>query len=82
MVKALFDQDIITIAALNGPACGGGGLGLDAVRMMKLVLRNGKRSDLRGQLKMEAVANGLTFQSDPFKARKAGYLATPNERRT
>ena len=52
------------------------------MRVMKLVLRNGERSDLRGQLGMEAVDNGLTFQSDAFKARKAGYLAALNERRT
>ena len=53
----------------------------DALRMMKMVLRNGERSDLRGQLAMEAVANGLTFQSDEFKAKKAGYLAALKEGR-
>ncbi len=58
-----------------------GGMGSDALRMMKMVLRNGERSDLRGQLALEAVANGLTFQSDEFKAKKAGYLAALKEGR-
>lgn len=51
-----------------------GGMGSDALRMMKLILRNGEHSDLRTQLGMEAVANGLTFQSDEFKRKKSDYL--------
>lgn len=172
VITALFEQDVITIAAINGHACGGGGLGLamacdmrisvrtarfwmvplmldviqdfglswlaqrvigpsramqmavlgqkidgetalvwglvnelvddpeklwdrmdalaaqigpmgsDALRTMKLILRNGERSDLRTQLGLEAVANGLTFQSDDFKAKKATYLATLKAGRT
>jgi enoyl-CoA hydratase/carnithine racemase len=58
-----------------------GAMGSDALRMMKLILRNGERSDLRNQLGMEAVANGLTFQSDEFKARKAHYLQQLKEPR-
>ena len=57
------------------------GMGSDALRMMKLILRNGERSDLRSQLGMEAVANGLTFQSDAFKAKKASYLKSLKEGR-
>ena len=164
LISALFEQEIVTIAALNGHACGGGGLGLamacdmrvsvraarfwmvplmldvvqdfglswlvqrvvgpsralqmavlgekigaetalswglvnevvedaealsarvdaiaaqvsgmgaDALRMMKLILRSGERSELRNQLGMEAVANGLAFQSREFADKKAQYF--------
>jgi enoyl-CoA hydratase/carnithine racemase len=49
-------------------------LGPDALRMLKLVIRNGATSPLREQLGMEAVANGLTFRSREFAERKAAYL--------
>ncbi|MBO0851559.1 MAG: enoyl-CoA hydratase/isomerase family protein [Pseudonocardia sp.] len=49
-------------------------LGTDALRMLKLVVRNGATSPLHEQLRMEAVANGLTFQSTEFTERKAAYL--------
>lgn len=49
-------------------------LGTDALRMLKLVVRNGSTSPLHEQLQMEAVANGLTFQSAEFAQRKAAYL--------
>jgi enoyl-CoA hydratase/carnithine racemase len=52
-----------------------GGMGPDALRMMKLILRSGERSELGNQLGMEAVANGLAFQSQEFARRKAEYLA-------
>ncbi len=164
VITALFEQDLITIAALNGHACGGGGLGLamacdmrisvraaqfwmvplkldvvqdfglswmvqrlvgpsramqmavlgervdagtalawglvnevvadpealslrlsalaaqfadmgsDALRMMKTILRAGERSTLSTQLNMEAIANGLAFQSEEFAQKKAAYL--------
>jgi enoyl-CoA hydratase/carnithine racemase len=51
-----------------------GALGTDALRMLKLVIRNGATSPLREQLGMEAVANGLTFRSREFAERKAAYL--------
>ena len=51
-----------------------GGMGTDALRMLKLVIRNGFTSQLREQLGVEAVANGLTFQSQEFKEKKAAYL--------
>lgn len=51
-----------------------GGMGTDALRMLKLVVRNGETSQLSEQLRFEAVANGLTFQSQEFKQRKAAYL--------
>lgn len=165
VITALFEQDVVTIAALNGHACGGGGLGLamacdmrisvrgaqfwmvplkldvvqdfglswmvqravgpsramqmsvlgervgadtalawglvnevvadsaaleermtalaasladmgsDALRMMKVILRAGERSELSAQLGMEAIANGLAFQSAEFARRKAEYLS-------
>jgi len=50
------------------------GMGTDALRMLKLVVRNGATSPLREQLAMEAVSNGLTFQSSEFADRKAAYL--------
>ena len=51
-----------------------GGMGSDALRMLKLIIRNGINSGLREQLGVEAVANGLTFQSQEFKDKKAAYL--------
>ena len=56
-----------------------GSKGTDALRMLKLVLRNGETSPLREQLGMEAVANGLAFQSAEFKQKKAAYLASLNK---
>lgn len=50
------------------------GMGTDAVRMLKLIIRNGANSQLSEQLGVEAVANGLTFQSQEFKDKKAAYL--------
>lgn len=52
-----------------------GAMGTDALRMLKLVIRNGETSQLPEQLRFEAVANGLTFQSQEFKQRKTAYLA-------
>ena len=49
-------------------------MGTDALRMLKLIIRNGTTSQLREQLGVEAVANGLTFQSQEFKDKKAAYL--------
>jgi enoyl-CoA hydratase/carnithine racemase len=170
VIEALFEQPVVTIAALNGHACGGGGLGLamacdmrvsvraarfwmvplmldviqdfglgwlaqrligpsralqmavfgqqidaetalnwglvnevvdgpaelaarmdamaeqlntmgsDALRMMKLILRNAERSELRNQLGLEAVANGLAFRSREFADKKAAYLERLNRR--
>ncbi len=51
-----------------------GAMGTDALRMLKLVIRNGFHSQLREQLGVEAVANGLTFQSQEFKDKKAAYM--------
>lgn len=164
VIKAIYEQEVVTIAALNGHACGGGGLGLamacdmrisvraaqfwmvplkldviqdfglswmvqrlvgpsramqmavfgervdaqtalmwglvnevvddvealsvrmhalahqieemggDALLMMKVILRSGERSDLASQLNVEAIANGLAFQSGDFAQKKADYL--------
>ena len=49
-------------------------MGTDALRMLKVVLRNGVTSQLKDQLSVEAIANGLTFQSQEFKDKKAAYL--------
>jgi len=49
-------------------------MGTDALRMLKLIIRNGISSGLHEQLGVEAVANGLTFQSQEFKDKKAAYL--------
>lgn len=50
------------------------GMGRDAVRMLKSVLRVGNGSTLRDQLQVEAIANGLAFQSEEFAQKKAAYL--------
>ncbi|MBO6720065.1 MAG: enoyl-CoA hydratase/isomerase family protein [Rhizobiaceae bacterium] len=52
-----------------------GDMGTDALKMMKVILRSGERSELRPQLHMEAIANGLNFQSDEFAQKKSAYLA-------
>ncbi len=50
-----------------------GSMGTDALCMLKLIIRSGTSSPLREQLGIEAVANGLTFQSQEFKEKKAAY---------
>ena len=49
-------------------------LGSDALRMLKLLVRTGARNQLVDQLDLEAVANGLAFQSEEFKSKKAAYF--------
>ncbi len=49
-------------------------MGTDALRMMKTIMRAGERSTLSTQLNMEAIANGLAFQSEEFARKKAAYL--------
>lgn len=51
-----------------------GAMGTDALRMLKVILRTGVNSQLRDQLAVEAIANGLNFQSEEFKSKKAAYL--------
>jgi len=58
------------------------GMGVDALRMLKIVLRNGETSPLREQLAVEAVANGLNFQSREFAEKKAAYFIKSQVRRT
>jgi enoyl-CoA hydratase/carnithine racemase len=81
LVNEVVDDAPALSARMDALAGQIGGMGSDALRMMKLILRNGERCDLRTQLGMEAVANGLTFQSDEFKAKKAAYLAMLREGR-
>lgn len=50
------------------------GMGSDAGRMLKLVVRHGASSPLREQLRVEAIANGLCFGSDEFRSAKAEML--------
>lgn len=49
-------------------------MGTDALRMLKVILRSGVNSQLKDQLAVEAISNGLTFQSQEFKDKKAAYL--------
>lgn len=51
-----------------------GTMGADALRMLKLVVRAGAQTGLHEQLGIEAIANGLTFQSCEFKEKHAAYL--------
>jgi enoyl-CoA hydratase/carnithine racemase len=80
-VNEVVDDPAALAVRMDALAAQIGGMGSDALRMMKLVLKNGERSDLRTQLGMEAVANGLTFQSDEFKQKKADYLSALKEGR-
>lgn len=56
------------------------GMGNDAARMLKTVLRLGERSGIKEQLEVEAIANGLAFQSEEFKSRKAAYLQAKRDK--
>lgn len=46
----------------------------DAVRLLKHIVRNGGSSSLSLQLKLEAITNGLCFQSEGFRDAKEAYL--------
>ncbi len=48
--------------------------GTDALQMLKTIVRLGGSSSLREQLQVEAIANGLAFQSEEFAAKKRAYL--------
>ncbi|MDQ6523934.1 enoyl-CoA hydratase/isomerase family protein [Nocardioides sp. LHD-245] len=61
-------------AAVEGFLARVAGQGADAVRMLKTVVRLGESSSLREQLQVEAIANGLAFQSEEFAAKKKAYL--------
>ncbi|HEY8451198.1 MAG: enoyl-CoA hydratase/isomerase family protein [Micromonosporaceae bacterium] len=50
------------------------GMGSDAGRMLKLVVRHGATSPLRDQLRVEAIANGLCFTSPEFQSAKSAML--------
>ena len=47
---------------------------VDSTQMLKTVVRLGHSSSLREQLQVEAIANGLAFQTDEFKNKKRDYL--------
>jgi len=81
LVNELVDDVEALSARMDAIAGQIGGMGSDALRTMKLILRNGERSELRNQLGMEAVANGLNFQSEEFKQKKANYLQQLKEPR-
>ncbi|MEE3852983.1 enoyl-CoA hydratase/isomerase family protein [Gordonia sp. LSe1-13] len=48
----------------------------DSAQMLKTIVRLGNSSSLHEQLQVEAIANGLAFQSDEFKTKKKLYLDT------
>jgi len=75
MVNEVVDDIDALGARMDALAGQIGEMGSDALRMMKAILRSGERSELASQLNMEAIANGLAFQSDDFARKKAGYLA-------
>lgn len=75
MVNELVDDAEALGARMDMLASQFNDMGSDALRMMKVILRSGERSELAPQLNMEAIANGLAFQSDDFAKKKAGYLS-------
>ncbi|WP_274631160.1 enoyl-CoA hydratase/isomerase family protein [Arvimicrobium flavum] len=81
LVNELVDDADALAARMQAIAAQIDGMGSDALRMMKLILRNGERSELRSQLGLEAVANGLNFQSGEFQQKKASYLRQLREGR-
>ena len=74
LVNELVDDAAALDARMQALAGQIDAMGTDALRMLKLTLRNGERSTLRDQLGVEAVANGLAFQSREFAEKKAAYL--------
>lgn len=74
LVNELVDDAAALEARMQDLAAQIDGMGTDALRMLKLMLRNGEKSSLREQLGVEAVANGLAFQSREFAQKKAAYL--------
>ena len=52
-----------------------GSMGSDSVRMLKNVVRTGETSPLREQLRLEAISNGLCFQSEEFQQAQRELLA-------
>ncbi len=74
LINEMVDDTATLAVRMDAIAAQVDGMGSDALRMMKLILRNGERSHLRDQLGMEAVANGLNFQSREFAQKKAAYL--------
>lgn len=74
LVNELVDDQAALAGRMDQIATQINGMGSDALRMLKLILRNGEKSQLREQLGVEAVANGLTFQSREFAQKKAAYL--------
>lgn len=75
LVNELVDDPAALTARMDALAAQLDPMGTDALRMLKLILRNGEQSQLRDQLGVEAVANGLTFQSREFQDRKNAYLS-------
>lgn len=49
--------------------------GADALEMLKTIVRLGASSSLHEQLQVEAIANGLAFQSEEFASKKQAYLS-------
>lgn len=74
LVNEVFPDVASLEAAVTAFASHVSGQGPDAVRMLKTVVRLGGQSSLREQLQVEAIANGLAFQSDEFRAKKQAYL--------
>lgn len=74
LVNELVDDQAALSSRIDAMAAHLDSMGGDALRMLKLILRNGEKSQLREQLGVEAVANGLTFQSREFADKKAAYL--------
>lgn len=74
LVNELVDDPAALAGRMDTLAAQINGMGTDALRMLKLILRNGEHSQLRDQLGVEAVANGLTFQSREFNDKKRAYL--------
>lgn len=74
MVNELVEDQSALAARMDALGTHVAGMGTDALRMLKVILQAGVNSQLKDQLAIEAVANGLNFQSQEFKDKKAAYL--------
>lgn len=81
LVNELVEDVAALDARMSGLADQLNPMGTDALRMLKLILRSGEQSQLREQLGVEAVANGLTFQSREFQDKKNAYFSKLRRKR-
>lgn len=80
MVNETFENVALMHEATSAVAKSVARMGSDAARMLKFIVRHGASSQLRDQLRVEAITNGLCFNSSEFKQAKVDLLDRINKR--